>query len=220
MSAIVLSVEWQVGGGASEPTLTRLTTALERAGAESANVGKHILPRLVPVLEGETAKQFDAEGQGPAGAWASLSVPYATWKEANFPGRPILELSGALRAALTDGGASGARRDVSGDSLTFGTSGVPYASFHQTGTGRMPSRPPLDFGNGLEEGIRRAATAGLREAVREGSDGLLDFEGDTFEGQEVFTGAKGGRFIREGGGRTYLKRNKAGQVVKQHRGKR
>jgi phage gpG-like protein len=215
VSAIVLSVEYQMGGGAAESTLTRLTTAFERAGAELADVGKHVLPKLLPVLEVETAKQFDAEGAGPqAGSWAPLSVSYSAWKEAHYPGQPKLVATGALRAALTDSSASGALRDVSGDSLTFGTTGVPYASLHQTGTGRMPSRPPFDFGPDFEAGMQSAAAAGVREAVRAGSDGLLDFEGDEFEGQQVMTGRSGGRYVVNNGARTYLKRNKSGAVVK------
>jgi hypothetical protein len=103
---------------------------------------------------------------------------------------------------------------VSGDSLTFGTTGVPYASLHQTGTGRMPSRPPFDFGPDFEAGMQAAAAAGVREAVRAGSDGLLDFEGDEFEGQQVMTGRSGGRYVVNNGARTYLKRNKSGAVVK------
>jgi hypothetical protein len=216
MSAIVLSVEYQLGGGQSEPTLARLVTALERAGAELLDVGKHILPKLLPLLEVETGKQFDAEGSGPnAGSWAPLSVSYAAWKEAHFPEQPKLVATGALRAALTDSSASGAARDVSGDSLTFGTSGIPYASSHQTGTGKMPARPPFDFGQDFEDGMRAAAEAGVREAVREASDGLLDFEGSEFEGQAVLTGRRGGRYVvNAGGSRTYLKRSKSGAVVR------
>ena len=213
MSAIVVSVEYQIGGGASEPTLARLVTALERAGAELADVGKHILPKLLPVLEVETGKQFDAEGAGPqAGSWAPLSVSYAKWKQAHFPGQPKLVATGKLRAALT-GPGSNSRRDVSGNELTFGTIGIPYASFHQTGTGKMPARPEFDFGPDFEAGMQAAAAAGVREAVREASDGLLDFEGDTFEGQQVLTGRSGGRFIvGSNGGRTYLKQGPSGVV--------
>lgn len=218
MSAIVLKVEYQVGGGAVEPTLTRLTTALERAGAEVANVGKHILPKLLPILEGATAKQFDEQGGGPqAGAWAPLSASYRAWKEANYPGQPLLVRTGTLRDALTSSGSPGALRSVSGDSLEYGTKGVLYASFHQTGTGRMPSRPPFDFG-GIESQLQAAAMAGVREAVREASDGLLDFEGDTFEGLPVQSGPRG-RFIESGGRRTYLKRTKTGTVVKRTYGR-
>lgn len=215
MSAIVLQVEYQVGGGAAEPTLARLTTALERAGAEVANVGKHILPKLLPVLEQGAAAQFDAEGAGPvAGPWAPLSARYAEWKAQHYPGQPILVRTGALRAALTSGTAQGALRDVGDDSLAFGTDGIPYASNHQTGTGRMPARPPFDFGPATEEAMQAAAMAGVRAAVREASDGLLDFEGDTFEGLPVQTSPRGGRFIESNGQRTYLKRTKAGAVVK------
>jgi len=217
MSAIVVSVEYQVGGGASEPTLARFVTALERAGAELADVGKHILPKLLPVLEVETAKTFDAEG-GASGSWAPLSISYAKWKAANFPGKPILERTGKLRVALT-GPGSNARRDVSGNELTFGTIGLPYASFHQTGTGKMPARPEFDFGPDFEAGMQAAAAAGVREAVRAGSDGLLDFKGDTFEGQQVLTGRSGGRFVvGSNGGRTYLKQGPRGVVQRRFGG--
>lgn len=220
MTAVVLSAEWQIGGGPSEPTLVRLTTALERAGAEVLDVAKHILPKLLPVLEVETAKQFEAEGEGPqSGSWAPLSVSYAKWKEAHFPGKPILERSSALRQALTGPGAH-ARRDISGQSLTFGTIALPYASFHQTGTKRMTARPEFDFGPGFEAAMQAAAEAGVREALKVGSDGLLDFEDATFEGLPVLTGRRGGRFvIGSNGSKTYLKRAADGRVVQRRFGR-
>ncbi len=216
MSAIVLSVEWQMGGGPSEPSLHRFVAACERAGAELADVGKHILPKLLPVLEVETVKQFDAQGAGPqAGSWAPLSVSYARWKEAHYPGQPTLVRTGKLADALADSGAPGARRDISGDSLTFGTSGLPYASFHQTGTGRMPARPPFDFGPDLEAAMLAATKEGVREAVKEAFDGLADFEGSEFEGQSVLSGKKGGRYVvATNGRRTYLKQGPNGVVTK------
>jgi hypothetical protein len=130
----------------------------------------------------------------------------------------LLVLTGALGAALTDSADAGARRDISGDSLSYGTKGVPYATFHQTGTSDMPSRPPFDFGSDMEEGMQAAALAGAREALRAASDGLLDFEGDSFEGQQVMTGKGGGRYIQSAGGRTYLKQTKGGDVVKRRYG--
>lgn len=240
MSAIVLSVEWQVGGGSSEPTLTRLITALERAGAELADVGKHILPKLLPVLEVETGKQYAAEGDGPSGSWAPLTVKYAAWKEAHAGGMPPGLLSGQMFAALTSSSASGAMREVSGNSLNYGTSGIPYASFRQTGTSyrksgplrpgqsassmrgptRMPARPVFDFGPDLEDAMRSAAMAGVREAVRAAGDGLLDFEGDTFEGQSVLTGRSGGRYVvGSNGGKTYLRQGPSGVVKRTFGGK-
>lgn len=220
MSAIVLSTTWQIGNGTPEPTLVRLTTALERAGAELLKVGEHILPRLLPILEVETAKQFDAEGSGPqSGSWAPLSVSYAKWKAAHFPGKPILQRTGALKAALTGPGAN-ARRDISGNTLSFGTTGLPYASFHQTGTGRMPARPEFDFGPDFEKAMQAAAAAGVREALKVGSAGLLDFDDATFEGLPVLTGKNGGRFVVGSNGRkTYLKRAADGRVVQRRFGR-
>jgi phage gpG-like protein len=216
VSAIVLSVEWQIGGGPSEPSLHRFVTACERAGAELADVGKHILPKLLPVLEVETVKQFAAQGAGPqAGSWAPLSVSYARWKEAHFPGKPTLVRTGKLADALADSGAPGARRDITGDSLTFGTVGLPYASFHQTGTGKMPERPPFDFGPDFEAAMQGAVAQGVREAVRAAFDGLADFEGDEFEGQQVLSGKRGGRYIvGSNGRRTYLKQGASGAVTR------
>lgn len=219
MSAIVLSVEYQVNGGAAEPTLTRLVTAFERAGAELADMGKHVLPRLLPALEAATAKQFDAQGGGPAsGPWAPLSAKYASWKAKVAPGAPINVLSGTLRAALVDGGSANARREVSGSSLSFGTTGVPYASVKQTGSGKEPARPPFDFGSDFEADLQKAAMAGVREAVRAGSEGLLDFEGETFDDEGVtrtlIAGARGGRyFVNATGGRTYVRRTASGRTV-------
>ncbi|MHB1065427.1 MAG: phage virion morphogenesis protein [Georgenia sp.] len=179
-------------------------------------MGKHILPKLLPILEGETVKQFAAQGAGPqAGSWAPLSTSYARWKKAHYPGRPTLVRTGKLADALADSGAPGARRDISGDSLTFGTTGLPYASFHQTGTGRMPARPEFDFGPDMEAAMLGAVKDGVREAVKEAFDGLADFEGDTFEGQSVLSGTKGGRYVVGGNGRrTYLKQGPNGAVTK------
>lgn len=215
MTAIALQVEWQMAGGPAEPNLVRLATAFERAGAELAQVGKHVLPQLLPLLETETAKQFDAEGAGPqAGSWAPLSVSYSAWKQAHYGDLPKLVLTGAMRSALTESNAPGALREVSGDSLAYGTKGVPYASFHQMGTGRMPARPPFDFGPDFENGMRGAAMKGIRAAVREAFDGLADFEGTEFEGQAVLTGRKGGRYIQTGKKREYLKVDASGRVVR------
>lgn len=221
MSAIVLSVEYQVGGRA-EPTVATLRTAFERAGAEVAKVDVHVLPRLVPLLESETARQFDAQGAGPvAGSWAPLSVEYAKWKEAHYPGRPILVLTGKLRDALTNSSSPNAQRDVANGGLAFGTRAIPYASVHQTGGSKLPARPPFDFGDSFAQGMKAVAADGIRAAVREVTDGLLDFEGQEFEGLPVLTGRNGGRYVESGGKRTYLKRTAAGQVVKrQYGGKR
>lgn len=168
MSAVAITIEYQVGQQTGEQVLERMAVAFERAGAEMADFGKHIFPELVPVLEAGAAKQFDTEGSGPnAGPWAQLSEAYAAWKSGAAPGAPLLVLTGALRDALTVEGSTNALRDYSSSQFNFGTQGLDYASFHQTGTSNMPPRPPFDFGPEFERELLRAAASGVRAAVKE-----------------------------------------------------
>lgn len=180
MSAVAVTLEYQMGTATGEQVMERLAVAFERAGAEVASFGKHIFPELVPVLEAAVSRQFSAEGQGPvAGGWAQLSAAYAAWKAEAHPGQPLLVATGALREALTVESGAHALRDYSDAQFNFGTTGLEYASLHQTGTTQMPARPPFDFGPDVERELVRAAAAGVRSAVREaGLDEFATMRGD------------------------------------------
>lgn len=168
MSAIAITVEYQVGQQSGEQVLERMAVAFERAGAECADFGKHIFPQLVPVMEAGAKRQFDSEGSGPnAGAWAQLSEAYEAWKAGAHPGEPILVAKGELRDALTVDGSTHALRDYSSSQFNYGTQGLEYASFHQTGTSNMSPRPPFDFGPEFERELLRAAMTGVRAAIKE-----------------------------------------------------
>lgn len=225
MTAIAFSMEWTVGGQV-DPGLRRLSAAFERAGAETARLGRHVFPRVITALEGAAKAQFEGEGVGSTGSWAALSPKYGAWKARRFPGAPILQRTRAMMRGLTDSDASTARRVVSDSAMSYGTSGVEYASFHQTGTRKMPARPPIDMGEEFQAELSNAVAAGVRAAVRAGSDGLLDFEGDTYTDESgasfnVLRGSRGGAFfINAMGGRTYLKRTKSGGIVKREFGGR
>jgi phage gpG-like protein len=78
---------------------------------------------------------------GGFGAWPPLSAGYASWKAKHYPGQPILVRSGALRESLTSRSGAGAIYEESPLELNLGTN-IPYAQYHQTGTSRMPARPP------------------------------------------------------------------------------
>jgi phage gpG-like protein len=117
-------------------------------------------------------RRFLAQGWPPA-HWAPLSPEYAAWKQRHFPGRPILVLSGRMRAAFgnVDGSSFDALKEIFETHATFGTV-LPYPIYHQTGTSKMPARRPVH----LEEEdkrrwaliIQRWAIAKLREATAEG----------------------------------------------------
>jgi len=178
VSAYGLSIEVFVGNDTAEGALQRFAVAFERAGDAIADMSEYVFPRLSTVFEVEVAAQFSAEGRGPiAGAWAALSPSYADWKEQHFPGLPILQRTTALHEALTNSNSPGAHRAWTASDFNFGTQGVEYASFHQSGTSQMKARPVFDFGGDFERAMTAAAMEGIRAAVKKGSDGALELEG-------------------------------------------
>jgi phage gpG-like protein len=168
VSVFGLDITYSVRGQqTSEPVFQKMALAFERAGAALEKAGEHVFPKLIPVFEAELSGQFNAQGKGPnRGAWAALSSDYASWKSQHYPGKPILEATGKMKAALTQSSSPFAERSYSESGMNFGTQNVPYASYHQLGTGRMPDRPIFDFGSGFEEALDQAARAGVREAVK------------------------------------------------------
>lgn len=166
MSVLGLDVQWEVGGVATEDGLQKVAAAFEHAAGELAQFGRYAFPRIQPVFEEQVGAQFDAEGQGPvSGTWAQLSSAYEAWKSGAYPGMPILVARGEMRAGLTEGSSPFAERSYSDAMFNFGTRGVEYASYHQTGTDRMPARPPFDFTDELQQNLQRAAMEGVREAL-------------------------------------------------------
>jgi len=87
---------------------------------------------------------FEEEGRGTRwGQWRRLSEPYAAWKALRAPGMPILDLTGHLRASLSEPNAPDAIRRIGPREVEFGTSD-PKAAAHQEGRGFLPTRPVLD----------------------------------------------------------------------------
>lgn len=101
-----------------------------------------------PIIEddfyAQEKAQFQTEGKEGGGQWKELSPAYAGWKEAHFPGKQILQRTGDLYSSLTSPNDPNAVRREERKTLTLG-SRVPYAMYHQTGTGRMPARPEIQL---------------------------------------------------------------------------
>lgn len=59
--------------------------------------------RVIGIFHDMERQVLEGEGRAPGwhGRWADLTPKYGLWKERNFPGRRILELSGALYEHLT-----------------------------------------------------------------------------------------------------------------------
>lgn len=173
----VISLSYGVGGRWGS-TPVDLKVALERAGDNVARPMRYMAGPITGMLEKALRGRFASEGSGGpvSGAWAPLSVSYAKRKAIAWPGRKKLAASGALRDALTQSTGRGALRESGDSSLGFGTKGIEYASYHQTGTRRMPARPPFDFGGpAFDRDFRSACQVGLIAAIRAAK---LDADGD------------------------------------------
>jgi phage gpG-like protein len=116
-------------------------------------------------LETAAEEQFDTEGAHASGGWAPLALSTIQEKDRKGLSPHILQATGRLRDSLTRKFDPSHVERLSEDSLTFGTT-VPYAIFHQTGTRRMPRRPPVALSEDdkrlIVKGIQRALLAGVR----------------------------------------------------------
>lgn len=110
--------------------------------------------------------------QGPG--WRPLTYHYAKWKEAHYPGMPILVRTGALQASLTDGTADGAIYDVRPLTLELGTDlktkdGYTLGTLHQFGSVKVrdhpPKRPPVRITPQLQKNWNRRLVNWLRDEM-------------------------------------------------------
>ena len=76
-------------------------------------------------------------GGGMHGYWQPLSPEYAAWKEANYPGQPILTRTGELRDEMSS--RPFGVEVIDSKRMVVGTA-LSYATFHQQGGGNLPQR--------------------------------------------------------------------------------
>lgn len=89
-----------------------------------------------------------------AADWEPLSPIYAAWKEEHYPGKPILQRTGALMASLT-GHNEGAIIEIHPLWMQVG-SALGYGRYHQKGTSRMPQRKVIDLVEENKRSIMKA----------------------------------------------------------------
>lgn len=130
-----LSISFEPGGIAKfSRTFTRFAEYVDDLSQLFRELGRDFRNRIEP-------QQFSTEG-GESGGWASLSPEYEAWKSRHYSGSTILVRTGALRSSLA--GKAGSITRINKWSAELGTS-VPYAGYHQSGTSKMPKRPPIDL---------------------------------------------------------------------------
>lgn len=96
------------------------------------------------VLREATEKQFDSEGGYASGGWKELAQSTIDRKARLGQDPRILRATDRLMESLTRKFDGDHIEQISGDTLTFGSS-VPYGLFHQSSRPRtkIPFRPPV-----------------------------------------------------------------------------
>ena len=118
---------------------------------------------LAPTVAEAADNIFASEGRG---GWPQLSEAYARWKARHYPGKGILELTGAYRNAATQIGAPHNIVEVGDDHLTYGVEGLDYPAFHESGTNRLPARPVFDL-LAEDEELSKAVTEAFSEHINQ-----------------------------------------------------
>lgn len=129
--------------GISMPNARKLEFGLRKLDAVPIDY-MYMWRGVASVIYWRTRAAFAQEGLGRK--WKDLadSTKADRKRKGYSPEHPILERTGDLLRSLTSPGTADAILQITKAGLTIGSS-VPYAKFHQTGTGKMPARPPWQF---------------------------------------------------------------------------
>ena len=111
--------------------LDEALTAAIRATTEQA------LTEAAAELRQRLLLQFESEGSAYGEPWLPRKA-----RDKNLPRRPLLFQTGRLKRSLTDRDSPDHIEESQNGTLLFG-SRLPYATFHQRGTTRLPARPIL-----------------------------------------------------------------------------
>ena len=194
MAFVPVSIGFTAGEHSSTQYSRSIELTTRQLQAFEAEAGDLTEPLTVigEDMHTQVAAAFATQGlAGASGKWVQLSPQYGAWKQKHGPGLPILV---GLRPKSWVGHRSspaGKRRNVH---QTYETSGrmmtemlVPLrdkltwqitpkrlrytpasniAGWHQTGTDRMPARPPLNLSLTFLHSVDRAFTRWLAAAMK------------------------------------------------------
>lgn len=106
-----------------------------------ATIGQQV-STLRPLFEKIGAEVYSEEkALFAAEPWTALSDDYAARKLAEYGAKPLLRASDELFRSLTEPDAPGSVYRIDDTEAEFGSDN-PLAILHQTGTSKMPARPP------------------------------------------------------------------------------
>ena len=153
-----------MAGTAQRLNPARLAAWLTERGNRLDHPDLGNLWKQVAVALSADAKRRFVEGNAPDGTpWQPLARPRGRKRDrkkrkGQGADKPLRD-TGLLMASLTASGVGAPQHveRVTESGMIFGTS-VPYASFHQHGTSRIPARPFLGISPRLQTALRRLIT--------------------------------------------------------------
>lgn len=108
--------------------------------------------------------QFASEGsKGASGKWKALNPKYKAIKDRKYGVLPILQRTKRTYKSLTSQG-SDTVVDESAQEMTIGTK-VPYAPYHQRGSGRLPRREIISLTVAQEKQLMKPIQTKLKQLV-------------------------------------------------------
>jgi len=155
---------------------TQLDSMLPRIALELTDFSEPLRETGQAIYD-DIAKEFADEGQTKQPEWPEYGEFYGPWKAKHHPGKPMLEITGALRRSLTGSSAPGSIHDVSSHTLTIGTSlTTPGGKWnlgliHQLGAPDaphpIPARPMIRLSEATNLRIRMIFQAWLQRKAAE-----------------------------------------------------
>lgn len=135
---MALQLSWTIEG---QKQLSRKLFILAENVKDWTPAFKAVAQQLRQTFETDV---FQTRGSAIDEHWAPLSPGYAAWKARNYPGKGILERTGAMRG--------GFRSEWKGDMARV-WNGVKYFKYHQSkeSRGRLPRRVMLKLANPQRE---------------------------------------------------------------------
>jgi phage gpG-like protein len=116
--------------------------------------------QVAEVLRIAAEKNFSTQGAYSGRTWPPLSPAYAKVKAAKYGNKPILQRTGQMYESLVKMNHSQHVQTITPEFFEWGTR-VPYARWHQTGTGaRRGGRAPVARGRLPRLGRERYIAAG------------------------------------------------------------
>jgi len=152
-----VKIEFDLTMTGDDVLLNGMRTAADRI---KKPFGRGVIDKIHREVVADAGEAFKTEGKSTGQGWKPLSPVYAAWKEANFPGRPILVRTQEMREDVVALAGSRASTPTRLKAQVLFRNRI--LSYHQRGGGKLPKRPAVvatkDLANRIAGHVRDGIT--------------------------------------------------------------